>query len=141
MNVNSMDVERLHVCKERQENPHFRHIERAPYELGYLLLDLPEGINQYEKQTEEAYLKAEAAALHADNAAHTLLFGLQAVGSLMASAGCSDEVAVERGTLSALGSLIEHLACEMQFLGEVEDRMRAVTRSRDQGVFGVTGGR
>jgi hypothetical protein len=112
-------VETVDNSKASDSNPFLKHIERAPYELGYLLLDLPRYTSQIPAKDKNGVLKATAAATHATNARHTLVDGLEALGSLMFVAGVNDESELDNGALSALGCLIKHIAQEIQLLNGI----------------------
>ncbi|WP_154668202.1 hypothetical protein [Pseudoduganella violaceinigra] len=98
------------------ENPQFRNLDRAPYELSHLLVKIGRGDpNESLKQL------TDAAEDHASNASGTLLRGLEAIGHLMMYAG-TNEQAGDLGSryVMCIGDLISHIACELQFLGEVD---------------------
>ena len=84
------------------KNPHFKHIERAPYELGHLLKNMPSDISAFKSQSADAYLMADAAHLHAGNGLSTLIDGLEALGSLMVTAGGCRDLTVGNGTVRTL---------------------------------------
>lgn len=101
-------------------NPYLRHMHHAPYELANLLSELPCRASNIKKTDKDMQLKAEAAAAHASNASSTLLFGLQALGSLMFVAGTNENYSLEQGELADLGCLIRHLANELHAMTEIE---------------------
>jgi hypothetical protein len=106
-------------------NPHFKNLNRAPYELGHLLKKLPANFDIPESAlTPDDKLIAEAATQHAENANDTLMRGLDALGHLMFVAGQSDDWAVESRQLADLGCLISHMAIESQFLQEANWSIR-----------------
>ncbi len=110
------------------ENPHFHHCDRAPYELGYLLRQLPPVFDPFFKLTPETHLIAEAAVQHASNANDTLIHGLEALGHFIYVAGDNDDAGVDMARLADLGCLIQHMAAEMQFLQETEGSLRNAVR-------------
>lgn len=105
-------------------NPHFSHIERAPYELGHLLKKMPRGLSRFSPLTGDDRLIAEAAIQHADNANSTLLHGLEALGHVLATAASNEEGEVTAGTMMRLGALVAHLAVETQFVQELGATLR-----------------
>ena len=111
-----------------RKNPHFNRVDRAPYELGYLLRQLPPEHDPFFKLTPETVLIAEAAAQHASNANDTLLHGLAALGQFIYVAGTTEETEVGQDALADLGCLVRHLAVEMQFLQETESTLRHALR-------------
>ncbi|WP_342114600.1 hypothetical protein [Pseudoduganella sp. OTU4001] len=96
-------------------NPHIGDLERAPYHLGHLLVKLGR-----RDSTEDLKQISEAAETCASNARDALLRGLEAIGQVMAIASENQETFVEPRTTTSLGYLVSHIACELQFLGEVE---------------------
>lgn len=114
-------------------NPHFGHIDRAPYELGHLLQELPDYFSTFTPMTPEVLLKATAAAGHAHNANDTLMHGLEALGKMMFVAGANEQHELGVGTLSDLGCLIQHIAVEAQFLQETASCMDYAVRRQNGG--------
>lgn len=114
------------MSKSRNPNPHFEHIDRAPYELGYLLRQLPPNLSTYSELNEDTRQIIEAAADHASNAKYTVIHGLEAIGNLMFTAGANEDNELERITISNLGLLIAHLAADAQFLEETDANLRHV---------------
>lgn len=100
------------------ENPHLKQIERAPYELGYLLQSVPADFSPFKPQTPETYLMAEAVVTHASNANEALLSGLEALGGILFVVSANNDFGVEKHQLANLGCLIKHLAVEAQFMQE-----------------------
>jgi hypothetical protein len=115
---------------EGWKNPHFDRINRAPYELGQLLQRLPEDLSPFSPTTPEVFQIAAAAAEHASNANDTLMEGMEALGDLLFVAGANQENTIDPGNLSRIGSLLQHLAVEGQFLQETALRLRSVTSHR-----------
>lgn len=114
------------------ENPHFKNVDRAPYELAYLLRHMPEGGFHYsEPLTPDQRLMAEAARRHTMNARSTLIHGLEAIGQYLMVAGLNDENDVEKRSLVGLGELISHVATEYQFLEELESSLRETLLAQD----------
>lgn len=121
------------------ENPHFDNIERAPYELGRLLKNMPADFSSFSSASHETLLMAAAAAQHASNANDALLRGLGALGKAMCVAGNSDDFELENRDISGLGELIQHLAIEMEFLrGTADDFEFAI---REHAAANRTGGK
>jgi hypothetical protein len=100
-----------------RENPYLKFTERSSYELGDLLRNLP-ARGRSRSMTEDDRQMAKAAAQHAANGISTLLYGLEAIGGLMVDVGMEPEYEMESGRVLGLGSLIQHLAVEVQFLQE-----------------------
>jgi hypothetical protein len=115
-----------------EQNPHFDHIDRAPYELGYLLRNLPPDVNPHQKHSEETYLIADAAKKHASNSLDAIVHGLVALGSIMTTAGCNDEGRLDQSTVISLGQLVQHIGLEIQLFSEIEHSMNEIVRSRNQ---------
>jgi hypothetical protein len=113
------------------ENPHFKNVDRAPYELGYLLKNLPEGFSQYEPLTPDTRLIAEAACHHADNANGTLMSGIATIGDLLVTAALNEEGEISSRYLASLGALITHLAAEAEFMQDIHDTMQAALDADD----------
>lgn len=99
-------------------NPHLKHIDRAPYELGQLLKSISADFSEFKEQTPETYLKIEAAVTHATNATTTLMSGLESLGSILFVATANNGFEVDKGDIANLGCLISHLAVEAQFMHE-----------------------
>ena len=97
-----------------ESNPYFNRIERAPYELGQLLLQLPDYFSAFAPMEPDVLLKASAAADHARNANDTLMHGLEA--------------------LAVLGCLIQHIAVEAQFLQETERSTKFAVQRQNGGM-------
>jgi hypothetical protein len=113
-------------------NPHFERIERAPYELGYLLKKIPERFSSLEPQTEESCLIAVAAAQHASNANDTVMYGLEALGQILFVASNNEQNEVCPRLIGHIGSLIQHLAVEAQFLQETADNLRYALNEQEK---------
>lgn len=111
-------------------NPHFRFVERAPYELGYLLNRLPPDFSSHSKLTAEERLIAEAASMHASNANLELMNGLEVLGQVIAHAATNPEDAgFDKHQMMSLGTLIKHIAVEVQFLHELDYRLSGALRN------------
>lgn len=115
------------------ENPHFAHIERAPYEIGRLLRKLPVDFSAHEPLTPEGRLIAQAVQSHASNATYTLMHGLEALGDVLSTAGRNQESELSRHSLTGIGELIMHLAVESQFLQELDWNIRDALDADDVG--------
>ena len=114
------------------KNPYFKNPERAPYELGHLLMKLPANLGMAPVVDDAHMQMAAAAGDHASEACRSLLSGLEAVGQLMEIAGVNGDEEISSHTLLCLGELVRHLAVEGQFLRETADRMEIATRSYRQ---------
>ena len=112
-------------------NPHIKNISRAPYELGYLLKNMPAGFSRYEPMTPESRLVADAVQNHADNASNTLLHGIEAIGQMLMTAALNEGGEISSMHLVHLGGLIEHLAVEAQFMQEIYEDARAALAADD----------
>lgn len=107
----------------QSQNPHFNHIDRAPYELGHLLQQLPADFSSLSAVEPDVLLIAEAARDHASNANSTIMHGLEAIGQMMFAAGANTDFDIEHRTISDLGCLLQHLAVHAQFLQEAESNL------------------
>jgi len=105
------------------EQSHFKNINRAPYELGHLLLQLPKHYSAIDGLKQDDLPVAVAAANHAENANSTVLSGLEAIGALMFSALSNEALPPTCQDLQGIASLIQHLAVEAQFLLEIHDEL------------------
>ncbi len=114
------------------DNPHFKFIDRAPYELGYLLRKLPVDFSISRPLTPDDRLIAEAARSQAMNANDTLLHGLEALGQVMFVAGANEQNEVDAGHMASLGCLIGHIAVEIQFMQETEWSIRETLAAHDE---------
>ena len=101
-----------------QGNPHHRNVDRAPYELGFLLKSLPAGFNGFQRATPDTLQIADSAARHAYIASSTVLCGIEAIGACLSSAIIGADVPIEAAHVRGLAELIQHLAVEAQFLQE-----------------------
>lgn len=107
-----------------QKNPHLSHLDRAPYELGHLLSQIPSTASDLTAAPLDTIQKAEAALTHAQNANTAVMCGLEALGKLVFIAGACDDHTLDRNSLADLGALISHLAVEGQFLQETQSNLR-----------------
>ena len=112
-------------------NPYFKNINRAPYELGCLLQQLPDDFSTAKPKTPEVLLKVAAAANHARNANDTLMSGLEALGKTLFVAASHEQL--DDLTVSDLGCLIQHLAVEAQFLQEIHSHLGEAMRDHNDG--------
>ena len=117
-----------------ESNPYFNRIERAPYELGQLLLQLPDYFSAFAPMEPDVLLKASAAADHARNAIDTLMHGLEALGRIMFVATVNQHHVLDVETLADLGCLIQHIAVEAQFLQETERSMKFAVQRQNGGM-------
>ena len=108
----------------RHPNPYITQSERAPYELGHLLMQMPVDFTSSNPLTTEERLIIEAAREHVIFASETLMDGLEALGQVMFVAGANKRLDVNGDRLASLGCLISHLSAEMQFLHETEYSIR-----------------
>jgi hypothetical protein len=112
-------------------NPYFKNTDRAPYELGCLLQQLPEDFSTIVPITPDVLLKVTAEADHARNANNTLMSGLEALGKTMFVAASHEQL--DDLTVSDLGCLIQHLAVEAQFLQETQLHLNDVVLRHHSG--------
>ncbi|KAF3996869.1 hypothetical protein [Glaciimonas immobilis] len=105
-------------------NPHFRSIDRAPYEIGFLLKGIDNAVSSYAPITDRQALEAEAIVKHADNAQEVISRGLEAIGEVLSIAGCNAECTVNGGTVSAIGEIIRHLTVEAQMMRDMGNLMK-----------------
>ena len=107
------------------QNKHYKNVERAPAEIGYLLQQLPANLSSESDFTPDLLKKIEAVESHATNASFAVLCGLIAVGDMLGTVMMEKESArnISADTLSKLGFLINHLSVELQFLHETESDM------------------
>lgn len=98
-------------------NPHFKSIDRAPYELARLLQDLPPRF-ELSKLTAEQQLMADAAVDHAANYSTAVLGGIEAIGHLLFSAATNDKWPLEQRVAADVGALLSALAVQAQYLRE-----------------------
>lgn len=104
-------------------NPYYSNQERAPYELGHLLQQLPADFGLAPAVELKHVQIASAAEAHAHAAGNTVLSGIEAIGHLMEAAGTSGEESMPAHTLFCLGGLLRHLAVEGQYLRGVGDSL------------------
>ena len=114
------------------ENPHFARIDRAPYEIGRLLQQMPSVFSSLAPIDPDDRLVGEAVAQHADNANQTLLHGLEAIGHVLQIAGSNKDWTVDADQISRLGGLIVHLAVEAQLMQEIEGDFRYAIDADDR---------
>lgn len=124
----SLNVSPIKGRAKRGENPHFNNAERAPFELGQLLLELPRFGSQIERGDKDGVQRAEAAVRHATNAKSTLLYGLESLGKCMFIAGASDSYELKDSEIADLGCLIRHIATELHMLDGVVEEFGEVAR-------------
>lgn len=104
-------------------NPYYKNQDRAPYELGHLLQQLPADFGLAPAVELKHVQMASAAETHAHVAGNTILGGIEAIGHLMEAAGTSGEESISPHTLFCLGDLLRHLAVEGQYLRGVGDSL------------------
>lgn len=112
------------------KNPHFKNIERAPYEIGHLLQALPPDFAHYKEQPADVHEIADALERHTYNAQFAVLSGLEAIGTVLFSAGTNENSGLDPQAVANLGCLVRHLAVELQYLGELEDECIALKEKR-----------
>jgi hypothetical protein len=110
-------------------NSAFNNVGRAPYKLGYLVKNIGE-ISMEAVLTNDQRNKVGAAVTHAQNSTETLLSGLESIGKILALIGPLDE-RVDGDVVTNMGELIAHLAVEVQYVRDVEDKMTGIL-SRDK---------
>lgn len=113
-------------------NPYYRNPDRAPYELGHLLQQLPSDFGLTPAAAPEHMQIASAIERHADAAGSTILCGIEAIGRLMEIAGTHEEEVISAHTLFCLGDLLRHLAVEGQYVRGIGDSMAYATALRAQ---------
>ncbi|KAF3999888.1 hypothetical protein [Glaciimonas immobilis] len=117
-------------------NPHFRRIDHAPYEIGFLLKAIDDDVSPHAPITDEQALEAEAIARHADNAQEVIFRGLEAIGEVLSIAALNAESTVNGSTVSAIGEIIRHLSVEAQLMrdmgGLMTDTVAAHQKRRAQ---------
>lgn len=101
------------------DNPHFKYVDRAAYELPHLLRELPPSRLAREPMSEDQRQIAAAAQSHAENVSRTLLCGIESLGKVLTIASLNEEYDVRARHLVNLGELITHLAVEAQFVQEL----------------------
>jgi hypothetical protein len=116
------------IATPKQSNPHFNHADRAPYELGRLLLQLPSDFPGHAPVTRETLLIAQAAASHANIANDIILRGLEAIGSALVSAVENKELPLDNQYIKGAAELIQYLAVEAQFMQETLSDFEHVVR-------------
>jgi len=104
-------------------NPYYKNIDRAPYELGHLMQELPTDFGIAPAVELKHVHIASAAETHSHVAGNTILSGIEAIGQLMEAAGTSGEESLSSHTLFSLGGLLRHLAVEGQYLRGVGDSL------------------
>lgn len=114
------------------QSPRFKHIDRAPYEIGQLLQSLPSDFSHYKEQPEEVHLVADALERHAYNAKGTILSGIEAIGTMLFSAGTNEATSLDGNAIANLGCLVRHLSVELQYIIELEEECLALKEKRQQ---------
>lgn len=112
-------------------NPLFKHVDRAAYELPDLLKQLGE-VDCSKPVPQEQMHMVSAVAQHARNAQNTLLDGLESLGRLMTVAGLNDEYTLAGDDVAKLGSLLTHIAVEAEFLRFTESEMSYIERAQKE---------
>ncbi|WP_332848682.1 hypothetical protein [Massilia sp. S19_KUP03_FR1] len=114
------------------KKPPLKFIERPAYELPNLLKDFNAQTARHDEMTEEQRDKADAIETHAINATQTILDGIEAIGAAMFSAGSNADWPLGGRTVGALGTLITHLAVELQYLSDVQSDMHTRIEMHDR---------
>jgi len=109
------------------QNPVFAHPGRAAYELPKLLKSLG-NIECSVPLTAAQHNTVDAITSHAWGAVEVITDGMESIGALMSIVGHGESF-VDGRRLAALGSLLEHLAVELQQLHQVETDMAEIMRS------------
>jgi len=102
-------------------NPYFNNPERASYEFGYLLRNIPQSLR--DRLPGDQLLQVEAAELHALNATGTLLRGLQSVGHVMWAASQNEENQIDARHFGNVGLLVSEVALQLQLLDEFRQQV------------------
>ncbi|HEX8615640.1 MAG TPA: hypothetical protein VF800_30530 [Telluria sp.] len=113
-------------------NPHFNHIERAPYEFGHLIMKLPADFPAAHVMSSDERQQIEAAISHASNANWSLMNGLEAIGHLLFGAANNSDFPPATIVLEGIAGLIKHLAVEAQFLQEQHGNLQAILDTDDR---------
>jgi hypothetical protein len=103
------------------QNPAFANPGRAAYELPKLLKNLGD-VDTSVPLSADQRNTVEAIQSHAWGAVETITDGIESLGAIMSIVGNSEHVVGGRH-FAHIGSLIEHLAVELQQLHEVETDM------------------
>ncbi|MFB9242392.1 hypothetical protein IV454_16225 [Massilia antarctica] len=106
-------------------NPHFENRDRAPYQFGSLLRQLPSHFPVDHVMSSDERLMVAAAIKHAFNANYMLMSGIEAIGHLLFSAANSSDFPPSATVLEHLGGLIKHIAVEAQFLQEEQANLQS----------------
>jgi hypothetical protein len=114
------------------QNSKFKNIDRAPYEIGHLLQALPPSFSIYKEQTDDVHEIADAIERHAYNTKGTVLSGLEAIGTVLFSAGTNDNCDIDQQSIANLGCLVRHLSVELQYLIEIEEECLGLKEKRRQ---------
>ncbi len=119
------------ITTPKQSNIHFNHVDRAPYELGHLLQELPRNLLSLSEVTPDERLIIEATAQHAENANGVAMRGLEAIGACLLAAASNDNFPLDRQQIQNLAALIQQLAVEAQFTQETIDSLEYVMSAQD----------
>lgn len=112
----------------RTDNPEFKLISRAAYELPRLLVRLGDVDRSIPLSYEQRNI-AKAAEAHAYNSNERLMCCIESLGRLLRTASMS-EGGVENYDLGNIGDLLTHLAVEAQHLQGVESDMADLLGTR-----------
>jgi len=100
-----------------QSTPIFQHSERAAYELGDLLRNLPAQLHGASLNAEKLE-QVQAADTHAMNSTVILLDGLQSLGRVMYSACLSGDAAPDITDCARVGMLVTEIALQLEFMND-----------------------
>lgn len=100
-----------------QSTPIFRNSERAAYELGDLIRQIPAHLHGASLSAEKLE-QVQAADTHAMNSAVILLDGLQSLGRVMYSACLSEAGAPDIADCARVGMLITEIALQLEFMND-----------------------
>jgi hypothetical protein len=109
-------------------NPEFKHVDGAPYELPDLIKRLGD-VSFSTPLPQERLDMVDAIKTHARNVQELILDGIESVGHLMTLVGCGD-LEVENGHITQLGALLKHLASETNFLRATEGDMHQIIKEQ-----------
>lgn len=118
--VASPESKKVHPAQhvgQGNSKPIFQRTERAPYEFGYLLRDLPRHLHGASLNTEQLE-QIDAADKHACNSSLTLLDGLQSLGRVLWSAGVNESFPPEVGDFARVGTLITEIALQLELMND-----------------------
>jgi len=100
-----------------QSTPIFERSERAAYELGDMLRNLPAQLHGASLNAEKLE-QVQAADRHAMNSTVILLDGLQSLGRVMYSACLSEATAPDVADYGRIGMMVTEIALQLEFMND-----------------------